>query len=707
VTSLGCIATLVQNGLEFGVDGEHLVVQVSAESESSGVPDDLVQALQEKKPELVAQIGAWQGVTFIDFETRAPVSITEIGAHNYIAHPEFEVIGMVATLPDGATISWTPAEPPPARLFEATTGATVAAHNAHGFDRLVWERLGWPAPAAWLDTLQIARLAGLPGALDALGHELLGLGKDAEGKKVMMGASRIDRSTGRLPVLDAPSTARIMAYCRQDVAVLRGVAIGSLSAFAGGEPAVRQVDQTINDRGFLFDRDLAEAAIHLEHELAADAQRNAPVDGTVLRSHAKLKKYLHSAGIEVHDVRRGSLEVVLDDPDLAPDVRAVVSARLLSSGITGTKLSAGVRMQSPDGRIRGAFVYHAARTGRWSAKGLQPQNLPRGAKLDPGQIESLMEVVRAGGLERLRAFGENVGHTPTDLLATIVRSCICASPGTMLGVVDYAQIEARALLWLAGDDAGLQPYLAGDDPYRVQAALLLGKDPAEVTPLERTLGKVMVLGCGFGIGALRFGNYGEAMGVDWSSVGLSPEAAVDAWRDAHPAIAGWATGDYFNGRPCRTGGLWKDLEHAAIRVVRYGGSEEVGRCHWTRQEGDLHCLLPSGRTMVYRAPQLRTRGGGNRLELTYMHRRTRVPTWGGKLAENITQAACRDLLAGALVGLESRGLRPVLHVHDEVVCELVSEDQVQEMVAICETLPRWATGLPVRAEAYATDRYRK
>ena len=156
---------------------------------------------------------------------------------------------------------------------------------------------------------------------------------------------------------------------------------------------------------------------------------------------------------------------------------------------------------------------------------------------------------------------------------------------------------------------------------------------------------------------------------------MTPEEAVEAWRDAHPHVAGWRTGNIYEGNVLREGGLWRDSEQAAIEAASSAGAE----CGpWSMDGRDLVCALDSGRRIVYRdarVEEIATQWGATKSALTYAHRSGRVSTYGGKLVENLTQAVCRDLLADALVRLERAGKRPVLHVHNEVVCEVFADSQ--------------------------------
>ena len=185
---------------------------------------------------------------------------------------------------------------------------------------------------------------------------------------------------------------------------------------------------------------------------------------------------------------------------------------------------------------------------------------------------------------------------------------------------------------------------------------------------------------------------------------------VDKWRDGHPKLAGVRSGEEFNGRPCRRGGLWREIEDAARTALTTGQVTHAARCCWSFEHGDLVCTLPSGRQMVYRAARLETVAkpwGGEGEQVTYALHNARVSTYGGKLTENLVQAISRDIFAGALVRLEDSGIPVVLHVHDEVVCEVDTEADLERVKAICEAPIPWAEGLPLSSDGDVARRYRK
>jgi DNA polymerase len=670
---------------------------------------ELRETLKKNKPALIEwarQIR--EEVIVLDFETRAVADLEKVGARAYITHPTFEVVCLVAVR-GRTTITWSPGQPPPITLFEAAdVGIPFVAHNAAKFDKLVWESQGWPA-AFWIDTVPLARLAGLPGKLDMIAWDLFERRKDVEGRTLTLALSRPDRD-GRLPEINAETLTRVMGYCRTDVELLGDVWWQRLRQIRDVEAHVRALDDEINERGFCFDVALATAVIECEARVIDEHRSVAPVSPQTLASHAQLKSWLASRGVIVDDVRSETLGLLLSESEISEEVRRTLEARLSAAGITGHKLRAALRRVSPDGRLRDTLNYYGAHTGRWSGRGFQPQNLPRVAdKLD---IHAAISAALARDVNRLRELAADAGVTVDDALASLVRPCVRAPVGRVLVAVDYSSIEARALLWLAGDEDGLEPFRKGRDAYKLMAASLLQEDVTAIDKVQRQLGKALVLGCGYGVGAETFRERASEDGVDWSTIGVTPSDAVEAWRDAHALVAGFRAGVRRDGGPMRRGGMWRDLERAAMRACA-GEHVEVARTMWERSGDDVVCVLPGGRRLVYRGARIEnapTPWGEMRPTFTFTRDNRPERSYGGKLTENITQAVCRDLLVDALVRLDRAGFDIVLHVHDEIVVEVPSTDaanRLEAMKTIMREPPAWARGLPIAVDGYSDERYRK
>lgn len=310
-----------------------------------------------------------------------------------------------------------------------------------------------------------------------------------------------------------------------------------------------------------------------------------------------------------------------------------------------------------------------------------------------------------------------------EVVSSTIRGGLRAEPGKKLIASDLSNIEGRALAWLAGEEWKLKAFRdfdagEGHDLYLVTAGGILGKDPGEVTKTERqNYGKVPELACGFGGGNGAFQTMAKAFNID-----MPEEQAmviVRGWRAKHP----------------KTVGLWYGLEEAAMRAVQAPGTRvDCGKLLLRRDGSWLRVRLPSGRFLCYPGVRIEPsdcwecRGkssagcpscGGTRKsdrdQVTYMgtnqytRRWERLSTYGGKLAENITQATARDVLAHNMIGAEEAGYSLVLTCHDELVAEtLDTEDYTKDTLCqLLSAVPWWAEGLPLAAEGWEAERYRK
>lgn len=704
----------------------------------------------------------------LDFETRSLANLPTTGGRVYAAHPSTELLcGVAVVLSDNSvdvhawspwpgpiaprhgwwcpapragapfdTAHWHPVQlgqddPPTAVLEALEQGAPLVAHNAHGFDRHVWEGLGLPAPVGgWRDALDRGRRRGLPGRLEAIGQSLYGQGKDNAGRKLMLRHSipQRPRKPGAKPpgFLDPAGAAltAIIRYCARDALLLAAFWLDEDLDAEHVDDDVLAVHEAIDERGVPIDLELAARLAETEARLAAAAEKRAAahgVGGTLLRAPPALRLWLaEHAGVELEDVTGQVVRQALARPDLPAVARDVLEARLTVARVTGGKLAALAARTDEDSRTRGTLAYWGAHTGRWSGRGPQPQNFPR--PIDGFDAAAALEVLEAHGPEglirHLGAESARLSKPAGQLLGALLRSVVTAPSGRLLATVDFAQIEARALLHLADAQTALDVYRRGGDPYRVLAAEVFRVAEADVQRHQRQIAKVMTLALGYGGGVGALERYAAKVGVDLVAAGLTSAELVEAWRDAHPAVAGTRTGkvlERLDGSEAvmRRGGFWKALARAAKRAIDAGGTHEVAGTAWLMDGPHLVCVLPSGRPCVYREARIQElpskwEAGKLRKAITYASPRGgRHSLYGGLLAENVTQAYCRDLLAEALVRLELAGLPVVLHVHDEVVCEVEWPDQLTEVRQIAEQRPPWAAGLPIATDGSVGRRWSK
>jgi DNA polymerase bacteriophage-type len=381
-------------------------------------------------------------------------------------------------------------------------------------------------------------------------------------------------------------------------------------------------------------------------------------------------------------------------------VQAVLELRQDGGGSSSSKAGAIRRQISADGRVRGPLIYGGApATLRWSSHGAQLHNLPRhDPRFDPQQI--LRDISVDATLTEL----EDLHGPPLKLVSEMLRPVLIAAPGKVLVTADYAQIEARVLAWLAGQEDRLDVFRAfdagaGPDPYRVTASRIYRTDPSEITASQRQIGKVADLALGYQGGSRAFKSMAKNFGLKIPTA--QAEEIKHAWRAAHPHI------EHF----------WWRLDDAAREclIQSPGATFNVGKLQFKRSEHAMRLRLPSGRSLIYWYPSLKeaeTPWGELRIQPHYYGQDAVTRQWvefkayGGLLAENVTQATARDLLADALVRLDAAGLNPVLTIHDEVICETEAAN-ARAVTDILLTLPAWADGLPVAVDTTAAIRYMK
>jgi DNA polymerase I-like protein with 3'-5' exonuclease and polymerase domains len=276
--------------------------------------------------------------------------------------------------------------------------------------------------------------------------------------------------------------------------------------------------------------------------------------------------------------------------------------------------------------------------------------------------------------------GWNAQNLPRDIVSGVdIRSMIEAPEGKMLVVCDLAQIEARCILWLAGDHATLDLLRTGVDVYEAHARATMGysdlRPLKEVDKSMRQLAKARVLGLGFGCGAKKFGVVAKMMaGLDIELA--ESERIVADYRASNPRIVT----------------LWRKLQ---ATLERSAGA-------------NLNVRLPRGRELVYR--EIKASQGEFSGVIPRNGKMMRSKLYGGLLAENITQAFARDIFMDRVSELDRKGYEVIMRIHDEVVC-LVDEDKADAALKDIEetmaTAPDWCADLPVGAEANLTKSYVK
>jgi DNA polymerase len=493
---------------------------------------------------------------------------------------------------------------------------------------------------------------------------------------------------------------RLYKYCETDVEVER--AIGKrIRKLSDHERKLYLLDQKMNDRGVMIDVPLVVAAQEIVKEGTYRANLEiSEVTGGEVASVTKVKdltRWLQYNGLDVDNVRKDTLRDLLGG-DLPDDVRRALEIRASAGKTSTAKLSAMLHAVGDTERACGLLLFHGASTGRWSGKLLQPQNFPRPTI---NNVEHFINDVLEGNYDAI-----DDQHPPIVVVSSMLRSMLRAAPGHHFKAGDFAQIEARVLAWIAEQNDMVEAFAKGSKVYEEMAAFIYGVPVSEIeNPSERRqVGKNTILGAGYQMGPKRFKDQAkEQSGMDISEE--ESKRAIDGYREKNYRIKAF----------------WNAINTAAMKAVSKPGTiTSVGRNDSVRfvVRGDfLWCQLPSKRFLAYAMPSIRekrTPWGEMRGVVSYMgvdgmtRQWRRHYTYGGHLTENVVSAIARDLLAAAIMRLDDAGYRPLLTVHDEVISEPPDgHGSMEEFLKLLTILPRWAEDLPVAADGWEGERYRK
>ncbi len=639
----------------------------------------------------------------IDIETYSDVDLISCGVYKYSSSPYFEILLIAYSVDDKETVCIDVAngEEPPKEFMEMLFDDTVTktAFNAN-FERTCFSNYYQHSfrPEAWRCTAVQAAMLALPLSLEGVGA-VLGLDKQkmTEGKeliKYFCSPCKATKSNGgrtrNLPK-DAPEKWRqFKTYCIRDVDVEKQIR-QRLAKFPipKREQEIYCLDQRINDRGIMVDRNLVNHAVacDLLYKETATARAYELTGLENPNSVSQLKLWLKEKGLEVDSLAKDTVKDLSMKAE--GDVQEVLKLRLATSKTSVKKYEAIDRSVCAENRVHGLLQFYGAnRTGRWAGRLVQIHNLPQNHLPD---LELARALVSEGRYEEVELFYES---TP-NVLSELIRTAFVAKPGCRFIISDYSAIEARVLAWLAGEEWRLQVFETHGKIYEASASAMFHVPIEEITKTSplRQKGKISELALGYGgaVGAL------TSMGA--LKMGLTEEelpGLVSTWRSANSHITAF----------------WWAVDEAAVMAVRDKKPSKVGRVSFEYKSGILFVTLPSGRKLSYVKPRMMLNKFG-REGLTYegigeSKKWMRLETYGPKLVENIVQAASRDILAEAMLRLEKEGFDIVCHVHDEVVLEVPDgKSSVEEVNEIMAVNPVWTEGLPLKAAGFESPFYKK
>ena len=642
----------------------------------------------------------------IDIETFSSVSLPDAGVYPYTESDDFEILlfGYAFDSEDVKVCDFALGEHLPKDVLAALTDSAIlkTAFNAP-FERTCINRyfhINSPAEQ-WSCTAVMARELGLPNSLADVGT-VIGLPEDE--KKLKTGRALIryfsipcaptktnNGRTRNLPQHDMAKWNLYKEYNRQDVVTERAIR-HRLERFsiAPSERKLWIVDQAINDRGVQADLELAANAVSINAEikdrLLTEAQELTGLHNP--KSTSQVKDWIQDlTGVTIESLNKKAMpdvrRQIQDDT-----VQQLLDIRAQLSKTSTQKYDAVLRTACHDGRIRGlTMFYGAARTGRWAGRLVQMQNLPQN-KMPDHLLDIARQLVKLNDLPTLELLFDNI----SDTLSQLIRTAFIPKPGYKFIVSDFSAIEARVLAWLAGEQWRMDVFKTHGKIYEASAEQMFNLPAGSVKkgdPL-RQKGKIAELALGYG------GSVGAMKNMGALEMGLTEEELqpiVNRWRAANQMITKfwWATDD------------------AARQTIKTSAPSLLPHDIQFYREGPfLRLKLPNGRSLSYIKPKLEEKG------ITYegVFQKTggwgRVDSYWPKLVENIVQATARDCLAESMIRLESQGIPIVFHVHDEVICEGPKDTYTAEDIAaiMSQSIP-WAPGLPLRADSYECEYYRK
>lgn len=646
----------------------------------------------------------------IDVETFSSLDIRQVGAYRYCEAPDFEIIlfGYAINDEPAQIIDLLQGEQIPQRVLDLmhADDTEIHAHNAT-FERRALIAHGFNIPIErFRCTMVKAAYCGLPLSLDEVSKALdLGeMGKKAEGKKLIQIFCTPTKptKTNNMATRTYPHDEPVLwedfkEYCRYDVIAER-IIEEKLEAHEICEFERKNyiLDQIINDKGVKVERELAQKCYDLDLLYSDDIMAELRVITGLENpnSPAQIKNWLSDAmGKEIKSLAKDILPVLLEEAE-SDAVRKVIKLRKKSSKASTKKYAAMLNCICEDDRVRGLLQFYGAnRTGRWAGRLVQLQNLPQN-KID--EIERTRALVFHDDYETIKLMYSNV----SDVLSQLVRTTFVADTGHTFAIADFSAIEARVVAWLAGEQWRIDVFNSHGKIYEASASKMFNVPIEQVTKGSdlRAKGKNAELALGYQ------GAVGAMLRLGADKMGMSEEEMkiiVKKWRASNRQIVKF----------------WEGCENAAVQAVKTRTHVETRYpgISFSCDDMLLKIHLPSGRYLSYFHPRLeKNRFGTMAIKYRGVDQITKkwtfIDTYGGKIVENIVQAVSRDILAHSMMRLYEEGYTTVMHIHDEVVVEIKNDDAENDLKRIeaimGEDIP-WAKGLPLNADGYLSEFYKK
>lgn len=606
----------------------------------------------------------------IDVETYCELDIKKVGAYKYCEHPSFQILLFAYAFNDEPVevIDFAQGEELPQKVKTAllNPGILKTAFNANfEINALKKYLINGIDAEDWQCTMVQSLILGLPGSLDMVGKVLRfeeDKQKMKEGKALIQYFCKPCKPTksngGRTRNLPehAPEKWEIFKkYNKQDVEVERAIR-NKLNRYPTTENEQRlwELDQCINDRGVGADIELIEKAIECNNSYNKRLTKEA-TELTGLsnpNSPTQLKRWIgERVGHEVKSLTKDSIPTLIKESK-DEKVKKILELRQLMAKTSIKKYETMQRARCEDGRMRGLLQFYGAnRTGRWAGRLVQVQNLPQNHLPD---LDDARNFIRTGQFDKVEFLYDSI----PDTLSQLIRTAFIPKEGNRFIVADFSAIEARVIAWYAGEQWRLDVFNNNGDIYCASASKMF-KVPVEKHGINghlRQKGKIAELALGYG------GSVGALMSMDKKKNIPEDElpGLVKDWRDASPHITKF----------------WWDVDKAAKKAIRERTTVVLQfGLKFIYDPGVLFIQLPSGRKLAYIRPKIEP-GPYDKPIITYeglqqtSKQWTTLETYGPKIVENIVQATARDCLGITMQRVEDKGFHIVMHVHDELICDV-------------------------------------
>ena len=654
----------------------------------------------------------------LDLETYSSTDLSKCGVYKYVQAKDFEILLFGYSIDDGdiRVIDLAQGEKIPIDIIKALSDEKIIkwAYNAN-FERIClseylrrnYEKYfnsysinedtvgNYLNPKGWKCSMVWSASMGLPLSLTGVGA-VLGLEEQklSEGKDLIRyfcmpckPTKSNGERTRNLPENDNEKWQLFKRYNKRDVEV--EIAIQKkLSNFPVPDFIWNEywLDQEINDRGIAVDMDVVENAILFDEQakssLSEKMKKLTGLDNP--NSVQQMRDWLAENGLEMDSL--GKKEVLSALKTAPESLKTVLSLRQQLAKSSVKKYQAMKNAVCNDGRVRGMFVFYGAnRSGRWSGRLVQLQNLPQNKITD---LAEARELVKQGNYKAVQLLYDDI----PDTLSQLIRTSFIPRKEMKFIVADFSAIEARVLSYLAGEQWRADVFANGGDIYCASASQMFGV-PVEKHGINghlRQKGKIAELALGYG------GSVGALKSMGALDMGLTEDELkplVDMWRNANPNIVKF----------------WWDVDYAVKQAVKEHIPSKVGLLKFYYKSGMLFIGLPSGRNLTYVKPRICFNQFGGE-SVTYegvgaTKKWERIESYGPKFVENLVQGISRDILMYAMQTLSHCFI--CSHIHDELIIEC---DRRMSLSTVCEQMsrtPPWVNGLLLRADGYECNFYKK